>query len=255
MPPQLSDIELYDSGFFDEMESFSIASAEVMVPLVMKLIAPRSVLDVGCGRGVWLKVFEREGVPEIAGVDGPHVNSEELLIQPSQFQGIDLRNPRPLERPFDLAVCLEVGEHLPASAAPRLVEMLAAAAPVILFSAAVPGQGGTAHINEQWPEYWRKFFAKAGYSLLDPIRPAVFLDRRVAWWYRQNVVMYCSTAALASHPPLQRHVCKEDDPGIEWLHQNAVQNMTAGLRRKTVEGAPAKELAEAALGRIWRRIF
>jgi SAM-dependent methyltransferase len=255
MHPQATDTELYGSGFFDEIESSSIASAEVIVPLVMKLVEPQSVLDVGCGRGAWLKVLERAGARDIAGVDGPHVNRDQLLIRPSQFAAIDLRNPSPLTRKFDLAVCLEVAEHLPASAALQLVSMLVAAAPVILFSAAVPGQGGTAHINEQWPEYWRKLFAERGYSLLDPIRPAVLLDRRVAWWYRQNVVMYCSAAALASHPSLKRHICEEDDPGIEWLHQYAVQNTLQELRRKTLEGTPAKGLAKAFWRRLWRRIF
>jgi SAM-dependent methyltransferase len=255
MHPQVTDTELYDSGFFDEVDSFAIASAEVIVPLVRKLIEAQSVLDVGCGRGAWLKVFERASVREIAGVDGPHVDRDQLLIRPTQFSAIDLRNPAPLGRQFDLAICLEVAEHLPASVASQLVEMLAAAAPVILFSAAVPGQGGVAHINEQWPEYWRGLFAEKEYFLLDPIRPAVFLDRRVAWWYRQNVVMYCSAAALASNPLLQQHVCAEDDFGIEWLHLSTILNTVSDLQRKTVGATPAKALGEEILSRIRRRMF
>jgi SAM-dependent methyltransferase len=254
MRQQATDTELYGSGFFDQTESSSIASAEIIVPLVMRLVEPRSVLDVGCGRGAWLKVFEHKGVREIAGVDGPHVNRDQLLIRPSQFTPFDLRNPSPLEQQFDLAVCLEVAEHLPASAGTQLVKTLVTAAPVILFSAAVPGQGGTAHINLQWPRYWRELFAKEGYSLLDPIRPAVLLDRRVAWWYRQNVVMYCSAASLVNHPLLAGHICEEDDPGVEWVHRNTLQNAVVELQRKTVEAAPAKALGQAMLGRIWRRI-
>jgi hypothetical protein len=250
MPSSLTDNELYSPAFFDREGTGMIASAEVIVPFVMKLVDPQSVLDVGCGRGAWLQVFERQGIRTIQGVDGPHVRRDQLLIRSELFIAMDLRNPTPIDGRFDLAVCLEVAEHLPASAAPQLVKMLATAAPVILFSAAIPGQGGTAHINEQWPWYWRQLFASHGYQLIDPIRPTILLDKRVAPWYRQNVVMYCSAAALESRPCLKSHLREEIDAGIEWVHWDTVQN----LARDLIMAASGKKLAGALLGRLWRRM-
>jgi hypothetical protein len=93
---------------------------------------------------------------------------------------------------YDLAVCLEVAEHLPESSAADLVRALTAFAPVVLFSAAVPGQGGVGHINEQWPAYWKGLFEQHGFYRRDPIRPRIWTNERVHWWYRQNIFLFAS---------------------------------------------------------------
>jgi SAM-dependent methyltransferase len=192
----------YNDDFFDQQLAGSLRSARVIVPIVLELVRPRSVLDVGCGVGAWLKAFGEHGIEDYLGMDGGYVGPARLLIDPERFRPVDLTRPEPLGRSFDLAVCLEVGEHLPDSASLSLVRLLTEAAPVVLFSAALPGQGGTHHVNERWPAYWKERFAGRGFARLDPIRPRVWRDRRVEWWYQQNVCLFVQEALLHKSPRL-----------------------------------------------------
>src|SRR5437764_4160997 len=136
-----STTEIYSAPFFDAIDTTGGESAEIVVPLVYDLLKPDAVIDVGCGRGTWLKAFRACGA-RIAGVDGRHVDRAELHIPDANFTAVNLSEPFTLEGAYDLAVCLEVGEHLPESMAPLLVRELTSVAPVVLFSAAVPRQGG-----------------------------------------------------------------------------------------------------------------
>jgi SAM-dependent methyltransferase len=165
-------------------------SAEVIVPIVVDLLRPNSVLDVGCGRGTWLDVFRSAGVTTIVGVDGPHVVPADLEIPADAFVQHDLSVPVQLGRTFDLVVSLEVAEHLDADLAPAFVSSLAAHGPAVLFSAAIPFQGGAGHVNERWPSYWAKLFATHGYIPVDVVRPAVWRNDHVAFWYAQNTLLY-----------------------------------------------------------------
>jgi hypothetical protein len=169
-------------------------SAHIVVPLVLKYFPVNSVVDVGCGVGTWLREFEQHGVSDYLGLDGADVPTHLLDIPVSRFRAMDLGRLTDVGRSFDLAVCLEVGEHLPENCAKQLVSALVHAAPIVLFSAAVPGQTGTCHINEQWQSYWARLFAHHDYKCVDCIRPFIFGDERVQWWYRQNAVIYCQPA-------------------------------------------------------------
>ena len=135
---------LYNSEFFDRHRDGSRRSAVIAVPLLIDLFEPRSVLDVGCATGVWLSVFQEHGVEDILGIDGPWIEQRQREIPDVFFREYDLTKPVALERTFDLALCLEVAEHLPAEAGPGLVQSLTALAPVVVFSAAIPGQGAKA---------------------------------------------------------------------------------------------------------------
>jgi SAM-dependent methyltransferase len=187
---------IYTSEFFTQQCGSSIESARTVVPIVMELIQPGSVADIGCGIGTWLAVFAENGVADYIGIDGDYVDRSQLLIPPERFVGRDLAEPIELDRRFDLAVSLEVAEHLPAASARVLVGSLVRLAPVVLFSAAVPGQGGTHHVNEQWPSYWASFFAEHGFVLVDAVRPRIWEKKDVAWWYRQNTLLFVSPAAM-----------------------------------------------------------
>src|SRR5438552_2146277 len=157
----------YTKNFYEEMRNGSVRSAEVVVPLVLQLVPVRSVSDVGCGDGSWLSVFRRHGVDDIIGIDGDYVEAELLQIPQDRFRAVDLAKPFSLGRVFDLAVCLEVAEHLPPDCASGFVKSLARLAPVVLFSAAIPKQGGNHHTNEQWPDYWAKLFGEHGFLPVD----------------------------------------------------------------------------------------
>lgn len=180
----------YDARFFDYVDMTASRSAQCVLPLLQSQLQPASVLDVGCGRGAWLEVWQTLGVRDVAGVDGDYVARAQLLIPPAMFLPADLRQGFDLGRRFDLVQCLEVAEHIPAAFTPRLLDSLTRHSPVIFFSAAPPGQGGHDHVNERSYEYWRREFAARSYRALDFVRPRIRGDARVAPWYRYNALLF-----------------------------------------------------------------
>jgi SAM-dependent methyltransferase len=180
----------YDAGYYDELNRDACKMASRVVPMVVELLQPSSVLDVGCGQGAWLAEFLRRGVKEIHGLDGKWVDTQHLLIPGECFSSHDITMPWPLSRGFDLAVCLEVAEHLPETASGDLVHQLTQAAPSVLFSAAIPYQEGTHHVNCQWPAYWAEKFRQNGFMALDPFRLRLWADPDVVACYAQNMLLY-----------------------------------------------------------------
>jgi SAM-dependent methyltransferase len=239
----------YASGYFDSLTEGSSRSASVVVPRLLSLLAVRSVIDVGCGIGAWLRAFLANGVPEVLGVDGEYVDVSQLLISPNQYMPRDLRQPLQVNRAFDLAMCLEVAEHLPKARAKGLVEDLVALAPCVVFSAAIPGQGGTEHINEQYLPYWIGLFRQCGYEGLDAIRPYILGNDSVAPWYQQNMVLF----AAPGHPIL----AKGFNRPVEIIHEYLIDP----LIRKPHLGRLAQRLpvavhrsAEALTGLLGRKL-
>jgi hypothetical protein len=196
---------VYTKSFFDSMEDGALRSARAVLPIVQNLLAPRSIVDIGCGRGAWLRVAMALGVPDILGMDGEYAASQGLLIPLESFLATNLSQPFAAPAVYDLALCLEVAEHLPARAAAPLVAALTAAAPAILFSAAIPGQPGTHHINEQFPAYWRRLFAQHGYHALDVVRPLIYGNGQVEPWYAQNILLYVSRDLYHRTPHLRAY--------------------------------------------------
>jgi SAM-dependent methyltransferase len=172
------------------------------------------VVDFGCGQGAWLSVWRGAGA-SIVGVDGPYVDPSQLLIDAAAFHAADLAKPIDLGRRFDLVQSLEVAEHLPATKAEQFVETLTAHGPLVLFSAAIPGQGGENHINEQPLGYWRAIFRRRGYVPIDFMRPQLVNDADVEQTYRYNMMLYVNETGLASLPETMR-ACRVRD-GEEFL--------------------------------------
>src|SRR5437868_4403150 len=168
----LSSPSPYDKKFYAGKDEGSYRSAMVVLPLVFSSIAPSSVVDLGCGTGTWLRAADELGVHDYLGYDGPHVT--QLSIPQTQFRVADLTRPIPAERKFDLAICCEVAEHLPESAAATVVASLTSLSDDVLFSAAIPRQGGVHHVNERWPDYWQVLFVGRNYSAYDFIRPQIW---------------------------------------------------------------------------------
>ena len=192
----------YSAAFYRDLDRTASPSSARVVPLVLDLVGARSAVDVGCGDGSWLAAFSDAGVVEVLGLDGPWIAPNLLKIATRDFRRTKLEDPIRIERRFDLAMSVEVAEHLPPERAAGFVADLCALAPVVLFSAAIPGQGGEHHVNEQWPSYWSRLFAGHGYRASDVLRPAIWDDEQVAWWYRQNLVLFASADACARHPKL-----------------------------------------------------
>ena len=191
----MSDAE----ALVQSLEDTSPASAAVIVPLLLELVGPRSVVDYGCGIGAWLAELRSCGIDDVLGVD-THDPGAQLLIPRDRFRVTDLERLTGSVGQADLALCLEVAEHLDASAAAPLVRALAGSAPVVAFSAAIPFQRGIHHTNLQWPGYWRELFAASGYRQLDVLRRRIWDDERIAFWYRQNLFLYASDEWLRAHP-------------------------------------------------------
>jgi SAM-dependent methyltransferase len=150
-------------------------------------VGPQSVVDLGCGTGSWLAAF---AIDDCLGVDGEWMRRHLLEIPEKNFVEHDLSRPFSIARTFDLALSIEVGEHLPAEAADFLVRSLVGLAPIVLFSAAIPFQGGTDHVNPQWPSYWAEKFRAHGYSACDVVRPAFWCHPDVRFFHAQNLVLY-----------------------------------------------------------------
>ena len=194
--------EGYSDAFYRSLDETSEGSAKAVLPLLFELAPVASVVDVGCGDGAWLAVALACGVGEVLGLEGPWIEDARLKIAPQRLRRVRLDRPFGLDRRFDLAMSLEVAEHLPPERGESFVEELTRLAPLVLFSAAIPGQGGVHHVNEQWPDYWVRLFAARGYRAIDALRCRVWDDPTVAFWYKQNLLIFAAEPALAAYPKL-----------------------------------------------------
>jgi SAM-dependent methyltransferase len=187
----------YGTDFYRFLASFAVRSAQRIVPELSAVVPVRNVVDFGCGQGAWLSAWAAAGAA-VTGVDGPYIDRRGLLIDPRDFHPADLSAPIDLGRQFDLVQSLEVAEHLPAAKAAQFVDTLTAHGACVLFSAAVPGQGGENHLNEQPLGYWRAIFRERGYWAVDYLRPLIRHDPAIARWYRCNIMLYVREDAIAS---------------------------------------------------------
>lgn len=222
-------VHLYSQEFFQNHWENSLRSARLIAPIVYELIKPQSVVDFGCGWGAWLKAWQELGVSEIRGIDGDYIDRSKLLFDPGSFEPADLCAPIALGRRYDLALCLEVAEHLPPQRAAGLVADLVKVAPVLMFSAAIPGQPGVGHINPRWPAYWAELFAEHGYRRVDALRPQLCHQSGVDYFYRQNLVLYLESEALDQFPALASIAERQGEAGEEWVYAPLYQSVLMAL--------------------------
>jgi SAM-dependent methyltransferase len=175
--------------YLHEADTHNLNSPQIIVPYLLEKFRPLSVVDVGCGIGTFLSVFQRLGVNDFLGIDGKWVDRQKLMIGAEHFLEADLEKPILLERTFDMAICLEVAEHLAASSAESIVDSLAGLSKKIVFSAATCQQGGQNHLNEQEFSYWKRKFEAKGYRVIDCFRPYFWNMEKVQWWYKQNMFL------------------------------------------------------------------
>lgn len=186
---------LYNSQFYDKQSQDSFESGKVILDILFQKLAEQvtSLVDFGCGVAPWLAAAKELGVENIYGTDGDYVPRDRLLVPETCFHPNDLSQPSSIvlpENKFDLAMSLEVAEHLPAASAKAFVHKLCDSTDIVLFSAAIPYQGGHGHVNENWPEYWADLFAEFDFAPFDIIRPAVWNNEKVCWWYKQNLLLF-----------------------------------------------------------------
>jgi hypothetical protein len=197
---------MYKNKFYSSYQDGSINSAKQIIPIILQFLDIKSVVDIGCGIGTWLSVCKDLGINDILGVDGDYVNRDQLLIPQNQFLAFDIKKRINIDKRYDLAISLEVGEHLPKKNAEVYIKSLVGLSDVILFSAAIPFQGGVNHINCQWPEYWINLFNIEKYNVIDLIRKKVWNNPSVDHWYSQNAFLFVKNDYLETNSKLlQEH--------------------------------------------------
>ncbi len=200
-PPE-TGFETYGEGFYAAQLDESLRAARLYSGHLAQFYRPQSVIDLGCGRGAWLKAFGEIGANRLVGIDGPW-NSADKMVDPAiAFRAAELEKLSAAdfaEERFDLAISVEVAEHLTPGTEQGFVDALCAAADVVLFGAAIPHQPGSHHVNMRWQSVWAGDFAARGFAAYDLFRPAFWGDPQVPYWYQQNSFLYVrETHALAA---------------------------------------------------------
>jgi SAM-dependent methyltransferase len=201
--------ELYDESFYAYQVDGSVRSARLILARLFEVFRPQSVADFGCGRGSWLAASESLGASKLHGFDGPWVEPGRLLSKQIVFTPVDMGGEIELPTRYDLAISVEVAEHLPAGRAAAFVRTLCRAADVVVFGAAIPYQQGVGHINEQPPSYWIRLFEDNGYDLYDIFREHAWQNSEVAWWYAQNTLLFINRRGSQSLPDRERLILME----------------------------------------------
>lgn len=220
----------------------SRAAAGVIVPRIVELLAPASVVDLGCGVGSFLAAFRDAGVTDVHGVDLCAFDPALFVVDPSLVDRGDLNDPVDLGRRFDLAMSLEVGGYLRDHDV--LVDSLVRHAPVVVFSAAVPSQDLLHQHHGAFPSAWAARFERRGYEVFDVFRPALWDDDRLPFWFRQNLLLFVDRDHLDNHPGV---AAAATGPGPLDIVHPALYTMLAGTGPEA-----SLRLAAARLPRIVR---
>lgn len=187
------DTNIYDRQFFKNTVKFEAESARAAVEIIVKRFNPKSVIDIGCGAGIYLKEFMNEGV-DIFGYDGSPAALKESLIG-DKIKIYDLTLPLKLSKKFDLCLCFEVAEHLENKYSATLIDTLTGLSDIVIFTAATPGQGPVSigHINEQPHRFWIDLFGKKGFKykkeLSEKMREEME-NKKVVWWITKNLMIF-----------------------------------------------------------------
>jgi SAM-dependent methyltransferase len=234
-----------------EQEAANAASAGRILDIVMDYYRPASMLDVGCGTGTWLKVARSRGISDIRGIEGSWLDKSKLQVEPGLVEVVDLEKGFELGRRFDLVISLEVAEHLSERAANHFIESLTAHAPLVLFSAAIPYQGGDHHVNEQFLPYWAEQFSRFNFRPVDVIRGRIWNEQTILWWLRQNVVLFVKEELLARNERLRRAAEESAAYPLSLVHPDVYAfRMRMGMQAVDKMGQLAAAFGQGGLFRV-----
>jgi len=188
-------MSIYSKQFYDKRDYLTQYAARHILSMVMEAYPIKSVIDFGCGVGTWLKEAERLGASKTYGIEGEWVDSK-LYVAAGEIRKTNLENEIVVGQKYDLAISLEVAEHINVRNVDTFIKSLCNSSDLILFSAAIKGQGGKGHVNEQNQTYWIKKFQANGYSVRDIIRKEIWGERKIPVWYRQNCFLFVKGETL-----------------------------------------------------------
>lgn len=171
---------------------------EPPIRFAIERFSPASVLDLGCGNGLYPALYSHLGVRNVLGVDG--LRQEATVLDSKSYTQADLQRPFDAGRKFDLVVCLEVVEHLEPETSDIMFDTIARhAESQILFSMAEIGQPGNGHINCKNISEVLWHWAKRGWQ---PDLAASLGIRALSSmsWFRRNIVLLNYTGETGSTP-------------------------------------------------------
>lgn len=182
----------YTQEYYQKHLSGALSSAKVILNVLSSFYKPSLVIDFGCGSGAWLNIAKEMFHSKVLGIDQHSFFDTDMLILPDEYLAHNLETPLHLGYKFDLAISVEVAEHIAEEFADTFINSLCNHSDVVLFSAALPMQGGTGHINEKPCSYWAKKFAQHGFFALDCLRPLIWDNTDVEVWYKNNSLLFVS---------------------------------------------------------------
>lgn len=198
--------EFYSDAFYANQVNGSIRSAHYFLQHLFSYFRPESIVDFGAGVGAWLATARQLGVPEVVALEGEWVRDQSKVDENVPYFYVNLDQPIRLTKRFDLAMSVEVAEHLSEGRAKGFVEDLTLASDVVMFGAAMQDQGGTNHINEQDQSYWINLFLERNYQVVDFFRAPFWRNTEIEPWYIQNTFLFirrgCSVADKVPQFPL-----------------------------------------------------
>lgn len=224
-------------------------AATMVFNILDRLLSIDSVLDLGCGIGTWMQAALVKPEREVLGIEIEEFAPEQLLVAPQTIINATLDREIELHRRFDLVLCLETAEHVAPECAANLVSNCVRHSDVVLFSAAIPGQGGLHHVNEQPPEYWQELFDKYDYEVIDIIRPLIWCDTEIPAWYRQNMLLFVNRRACSTLEHLRREVSQTAIP-LHRAHPDLFQWQSQELARRQAaleEGESQRERLQSEM--------
>lgn len=213
-----SQVFHYNSSYFAKQifdcDYLSIAEA------IVQQYNPESVIEFGCGNGnisralasIGVTVFALDGYADPDFHEFSNITFVKADFNDTEALGKQLKS---MNKKFDVAVSLEVAEHLDPSVSDAFIDCITSVSDVVIFSAAVLEQGGDGHINCRPREYWHDQFTLKDFIVVDTIREQLKGKENVAIWYRLNTIDYVrkNTGLAMNHPEqlVRRLVASESE--------------------------------------------
>jgi SAM-dependent methyltransferase len=188
--PEFENLDDY-AWMMPVIQDIEASQAHALGEWAIKEFKPNSVIDIGCGPGNYLLPYVSAGI-ECLGIDAEATAGADI---PDNFERVDLRYPWDAGKVYDLGICIEVAEHLPATFAAQLVETITKCCNMVIFTAAFPGQGGHFHHNEQQKEYWIDLFKQYGFDI-HPLQEKLTDEIQTNQAYEQVMFLRWNTMLL-----------------------------------------------------------
>ena len=232
--PQSNSEKIYrdmHKSHHDEISARTYSNKALARAIIAQTDA-RTAIDVGCGIGLLMHALRDQNV-DVTGVEGHWLGEDAMICPPEAYIKRDLEQPLTVGQRVDVAISIEVAEHLEKARAESFVADLCTLSDCVVFSAAIGGQGGRGHKNEQWQEFWCALFQANGYETYDVFRPDFLRDTSILPWFRQNVLLFLKTG----HPLEKKHENRRIPPAaanmiLPEYHRKILRRTRRALREK-----------------------